>query len=145
MAVSANDLSLSIRFDENCSRTVPRDELAAFLERLPGVARESANDFVLHASHEAQVHIILDCVRVQEDRLISCHPSPDAINCVRLLLNGAARTTDSEREAQLLAFQLAKHLRWRLHDDSEVNAWLALDELFQATIVEDRPWWHFWR
>jgi hypothetical protein len=145
MTETAKDLSLSIRFDENCSRTVARDDLAAFVGRLTGVIRESTNDFVLMASRQAQVHIILDCAREQDGQLISCHPSPDAINCVRLLLKGEARNPETERDCQLLAFKIGKHLRWRLHDDTEVNAWLALDELVPVTITEDRPWWRFWR
>jgi len=142
---TAKDLTLSIRADENCSRTLPREEVAAFIANLPGVVREGTNDLVLNAAGQAQVHIILDCARQQGSQLVSCHPSPDTINCVRLLMTSGSRTPATERDCQILAFQIARHLRWRLHDDSEVNAWLDLDSLVSANLTEDRPWWHFWR
>jgi hypothetical protein len=144
MEIIASDLMLSIRADENCTRTVPREALAVFISTLHGVSRESSNDFLLKAADHIQAHILLDCARQQGDQLVSCHPAPDTINCVRLMMTATGRTPETERDCQRLAVQIARHLNWRLHDDSETNAWLSLNALGSATITENKPWWRFW-
>lgn len=135
---------LSIRSDENCSRSILKAPLDNFIGKLRGVERAGDDSFEMELPGDGRLQIQLLFVRVEHGNLIACHPTPEIVNCVRLSMASFHRNPQAEQECYWAAYEVTKRLGWRLHDDTDKGDWISKEYLENVLSREARSWWDLW-
>jgi len=139
------DFEMTIRSDEEFSRSVDRVPVEAYLERLPGVRRHGDGAFVLDSPPDHRMDLVVECRR-WDGMVGERMETTGLVNCIFLRIPASVRGPEKERDYFVLAFAIADHLGWPLFDDTDSGCRLDSGWLATAfpTIEARRPWWKFW-
>ena len=139
---------MTIRFDEEFSQSVRRELVESFITKLPGVAsgrtRTGDKGFVLDSSGR-RMDIVLESRR-WDGKVGERVEERELVNCVHLTIPASVRGPEKERDYFLLAFTIAEHLGWHVHDDTDSGDWVSKDSLnaMFPTQEKPKPWWKRW-
>ena len=138
------DFDLSIRPFGDRPQSVEREELDAYLSSLPRVRRHEVIGFVLDRPPGRWMEIRPQWRSPEGVEKAAPHGS-DRVNYIHLHFPAHARGPERDAEYVRLAFEIAEHLGWWVHDDTDSDDWVSPD-LLEAWWPKHRrkPWWKFW-
>lgn len=139
------DFEMTIRPDEEFSRSVNRKLVESFIEKLPGVRRNGDGAFALDLPPGRWMDIVVESRR-WDGKAGERLETEELVNCVYLRIPASVRGPEKERDYFVLAFAIAEHLGWLLYDDTDSGCCLGkgwLEKTFPVKQVP-KPWWKVW-
>lgn len=139
------DFEMTIRSDEEFSRSVKRELVEAFLEQLPGVRRNGDRTFALNSPLDRWMDIVVESRR-WDGKIGERMEAEELVNCIFLRIPASVRGPEKERDYFVLAFDIADHFGWLLFDDTDSGCCRGREWLERAfpTKQARRPWWKVW-
>jgi hypothetical protein len=139
------DFEMTIRSDEQFSRSVRRELVESFIGKLPGVIINGDKGFALNSSFGCWMDIMVESRR-WDGKVGERVDGGELANCVHLRIPQSARGPEKEREYFMLAFAIANHLGWNVHDDTDSGDWVSKEglEVMFPTGEKPKPWWKIW-
>jgi hypothetical protein len=139
------DFEMTIRPDEEFSRSVKRELVESFLEQLPGFNRNGDNAFVFNSPFDRWMDIAVE-FRRWDGKVGERVDATELANCISLRIPASVRGPEKEKDYFVLAFAIADHFGWLLYDDTDSGCCLGRDWLERnfPTKQAPRPWWKLW-
>jgi hypothetical protein len=134
------DFEVTVRPDEDFTRSVRRDTIESFLEKLPNVARHGKG-FLLDSFGRAMD--LEPQFRRSDGRTGEPVEGGDQTNCVYLHIPAHARGADRDHEYFAIAFSIADHLGWLVFDDTDSGSTMSRSRS-EPDPPPQKPWWKVW-
>jgi hypothetical protein len=128
---------LTIRGDEQHSRSTPMDALAAFIAGLPDIKPNGDMGFALDDLPKRWMEIDLEVVSEDGDSIAESWQTYEAINCVRLHIPYQFLGKAIERDYLPTAFAISEFVGWPVYDEQK-------DEFLAPEATRIKSWWKFW-
>jgi hypothetical protein len=109
---------MTIRPDEQFSRSERRAVIESFIERLPGVVRNGDRAFALNSPLDRWMDIAVE-YRRWDGGVGERVDGGELANCIHLRIPASVRGPEKERDYFVLAFAIARHFGWLLFDDTD--------------------------